>query len=530
MSSPQSITAQEELTITEVVTLDINAQALAQQGYRQQFDRTLSFWSLSALFISANGAWPSIAGALGIGIVQGGPCAIIYGLILTFVVYMITGTCVADLVSSIPTAAGPFHWVYVAASPNVARVLAYFTGWLNVFAWLFACLGNTIVFAQLLSGLIVVCNPTITVSRWATIIIYEGILLSTPLVTIFGHKYLKYVILYAGISLLVLFFIITPLVPAVAPTHRPSHFVWAEFINSTGWSSNAICFFIGLPNSFFGFGFLDVGIHLAEEAPRPQINIPKAIYTQYAVALPSGLAFGVAMFYSIQDIDGIINPQTGNAFMSLLQQACSYGVAIFLGLALILIALPSSYEAQVVASRMIWSFARDDGLPFSSILRHVDSRFKVPIRAILLCLLLTTIIGLMYVWADAAFNSLVSAGLIFHNALFTITFSVMAITDRKRLTPGPFHVPGLLGRMLFTVAALLMAFTVVVFCLPYYMPVTVADFNWNAVIFAGAVLVITVSWFIVGRKHFHGPSSHATVVEGVNGFNLKPDESVTHKQ
>ncbi|KAK6381524.1 hypothetical protein LTS17_004582 [Exophiala oligosperma] len=490
---------------------------LAQQGYKPELKRQLSFWPTFSLAICLNGAWQGLSSALGIGIVQGGPCAVIYGFIFTFAIYMSLSACVSELVSSMPTAAGPYYWVFRAAPPRWARVLSWYTGYINLAAQIFGGSSVTLAVSQQIFALIEIINPNIPGKRWQTFLIYEGLLLSTLSVTIFGNKLLKHLTLFSGVMVALGFFIITIVVPSTAPSHRSSHFVWAEWFNSTGWISNGIVFFIGLPNAFYGFGFLDTVVHLSEEIEEPERSIPRVIFGQYFFNLVTGLCFLLAMFYSIQDIDGILEPAIGFSFFELFVQAVPKAGAAALGLITILACINAVYEIQVVCSRLIWSFARDGAFPWTKFFAKVDSRFQVPVNAVLLVLVINLLLGLIFQFAEEAFAAMVGSSLAMHNLMIAIVLGTVALTGRRRIVPGPWHMRGAWGLGFYVLSTLLMMFTIIIFCLPYSMPAEVETFNWSSVLIGGVLFLITVLWAAWGYRNFEGPPGafEGTVVEAI---------------
>jgi choline transport protein len=84
---------------------------------------------------------------------------------------------------------------------------------------------------------------------------------------------------------LVSFFVIMVAVPAKAPMHQPASFVFATFINSTGWANDGLAFIVGLINANWGFSCLDTAVHLAEEIQQPEKMIPIAIMGVVGIGL-----------------------------------------------------------------------------------------------------------------------------------------------------------------------------------------------------------------------------------------------------
>lgn len=50
--------------------------------------------------------------------------------------------------------------------------------------------------------------------------------------------------------------------------HASNDFVWRDWVNSTGYSSNGFVFLLGMLNGAYAVGTPDITTHLAEEIPR----------------------------------------------------------------------------------------------------------------------------------------------------------------------------------------------------------------------------------------------------------------------
>lgn len=69
-----------------------------------------------------------------------------------------------------------------------------------------------------------------------------------------------------------------PIVKGVG--HASNDFVWRDWVNSTGYSSNGFVFLLGMLNGAYAVGTPDITTHLAEE-------IPRYVYTEVRRLLPS---------------------------------------------------------------------------------------------------------------------------------------------------------------------------------------------------------------------------------------------------
>ncbi|KAJ4369074.1 choline transporter [Neocucurbitaria cava] len=206
---------------------------------------------------------------------------------------------------------------------------------------------------------------------------------------------------------LVSFAIILITVPAVAPTHQHAKFVFATFINNTGWEQGGIAFIVGLVNTNWSFACLDCATHLAEEVHRPEKMVPIAIMGTVAIGFVTSWFFSMAMFFSIVgDFADIGASATGVPILEVFNQALSHKAgAIVLEALIIATGLGCLIASHTWQSRLCWSFARDRGLPAHRWLSKVDKRLDVPLNAHFVSCVIVAIMGCLYLASLTAFNS-----------------------------------------------------------------------------------------------------------------------------
>ncbi len=203
------------------------------------------------------------------------------------------------------------------------------------------------------------------------------------------------------------FAVILITVPAVAPTHQHAKFVFATFINNTGWQQGGIAFIVGLVNTNWSFACLDCATHLAEEVHRPEKVIPIAIMGTVAIGFVTSWFFSMAMFFSIVgDFSNIGASSTGIPILQLFYQALNHKAgAIVLESLIIATGVGCLVASHTWQSRLCWSFARDRGLPAHQWLSQVNKTLDVPVNAHFLSCAIVAILGCMYLASLTAFNS-----------------------------------------------------------------------------------------------------------------------------
>jgi amino acid transporter len=151
---------------------------------------------------------------------------------------------------------------------------------------------------------------------------------------------------------------------------------------------------------------------MAEEVHDASRNLPKSILG--AVALNGLLSFIMAMtlMFCVGDAEAVLaaaDDYNGYAFLAIFQNAVSNPHALNMMVFLVIFGLINcAISETAVASRQIWSFARDNGLPFSGWLSHVYPGQNIPLRAVLVSFCSTTLLSLINIGSDAALNAIIS--------------------------------------------------------------------------------------------------------------------------
>lgn len=206
---------------------------------------------------------------------------------------------------------------------------------------------------------------------------------------------------------LISFAVILITVPATADTHQPAKFVFATFINQTGWKQNGIAFIVGLINTNWSFACLDCATHLAEEVHRPERMVPIAIMGTVAIGFITSWFFSMAMFFSVVgDWSEIVVTPTGVPILELFYRALrNKAGAVFLEVMIIATGLGCLVASHTWQSRLCWSFARDRGVPGHKWLSKVHPGLDVPVNAHIVSCLIVALVGCLYLATGTAFNS-----------------------------------------------------------------------------------------------------------------------------
>ncbi|KAI9779017.1 MAG: hypothetical protein M1835_004798, partial [Candelina submexicana] len=391
--------------IADIKSLDSDALKLAEMGYTQDMRRNFSVFSVLGVGFSLTNSWFGVSSALVTGINSGGPLLIIYGIIIIALISICVGISLSELASALPNAGGQYFWANELAPKKYANFASYLTGW---FAWagsIFTSASVALAVGSAGVGCWQLGHPDFVVAPKHVVAAYQVINVFAFIFNCWGKTLPKVasVTLYTS---LVSWFVILVTVPAAAPTHQHAKFVFATFINNTGWSQSGIAFIVGLINTNWAFACLDCATHMAEEVARPEKMIPIAIMGTVAIGFITAWFYSVSLFFSvIGDFNDLVNSPTLVPILALFYAALrSTAGAIALESLIMATGIGCQIASHTWQSRLCWSFARDRGIPGHQILSKVHPTLDVPIYAHAVSCIIVAALGCLYLGSYTAFN------------------------------------------------------------------------------------------------------------------------------
>ncbi|KAI4232358.1 MAG: hypothetical protein LQ349_005065 [Xanthoria aureola] len=470
-------------------------------GQSQDLLRNYSVLSVLGVGFSLVNAWFGISAALITGINSGGPVLIVYGLILIALISLCVGISLSELVSAYPNAGGQYFWANELASRRYANFASYLTGW---FAWAGSIFTSASIAIAVGSGDVgcwQLAHPDFVVRPWHVFLGYQTVNIFAFFFNCYGRILPTMGQLTFWTSLLS-FITILVIVPSKAPTHQDAKFVFATFVNNTGWKNNGIAFIVGLINPNWAFAGLDCATHLAEEIHHPEKMIPIAILGTVAISFVTSWTYAIALFFSMKDVDSLVDTATGVPILALFYQIIGNKAgAIALEALIMATGVGCQIACHTWQSRLCWSFARDGGIPCSSYFCKVDRRLNVPLRAHFMSCILVAIVGCLYLGSYTAFNSMITACIVCLYISYSIPVICLLLRGRNNIPHGPFWM-GPIGLVSNIVLLLWTSFTLIMYSFPPVLPVQAGNMNYVSAVYAILVLIIVVDWFARGRREY----------------------------
>jgi choline transport protein len=245
-------------------------------------------------------------------------------------------------------------------------------GWLCVLGWQAATGSASFLAGTEIQGLVVLNNPGYIYQRW------HGTLLTIAVVafcSVFNTSLAKRLPLVEGLVLILhilgFFAIMIPLW-VFAPRSEASA-VFTEFHDGGNWGSTGLASLVGILAPVVSLLGSDASTHMSEELKNASKTLPIAMISTIAFNGALGLVMLITFCFCLGDIDSILATPTGYPFIQVFYNATlSTGGATAMTSIMIVLALFAAVTNMATASRQLFAFARDHGVPFSGFFCRVS--------------------------------------------------------------------------------------------------------------------------------------------------------------
>ncbi|KAH6707652.1 amino acid/polyamine transporter I [Leptodontidium sp. MPI-SDFR-AT-0119] len=486
-------------------------QEMAYFGKEQQLKRNFGFWSIAGFVCSLLSTWEGLFAAFLYGFQNGGPAGLVYGFIFAWLGSLAVVASLAEMASMMPLSGGQYHWVSILAPGRWAKFLSYTTGWLTVIAWQAGQASVAFLAASIIQGMVVLNHDSYVPTRWQGTLIFYALIFVIVFINTFLARWLPKIEALILIFHVVGFFaIMIPLV-YLAP-HGSAKDVFVTFVNAGGWSSDGLSWFVGIVTSVFAFLGADSACHMSEEIHNASTVVPNVMMFSLLLNGVLGFSMLIAILFCLGSIDDALATPTGFPFIEIFLQATnSRGGATVMTCIVMLLMAAASIGVMATASRMLWAFARDNGVPFSNQLGRVHESSALPLYSILVCTITSLLLALINIGSSAAFNAIVSIT----TASFFTSYAIptaMLLHKRLRNDPvkdnihwGPWKMGPILGPVV-NVCALIYSVIAMFFSFwPSTATVTLQTMNWSALIWGGVIIFSVVFYVVRGRHNYKWP-------------------------
>lgn len=515
---------------------------LHQLGYAQELFRSMGGFSNFAISFSIISILTGAVILYDYGLAWAGTAAVLIGWPLVTVFVLFIAASMGEIASAYPTAGGLYYW----ASKMKNKDWGWWTAWLNLIGQFAIVAGinfaaaaflNATIITPLLSTLgITYDNTTVILAAGGTTILTGQLLTMGVLMAI------QLVMNIAGINLVALLnqvsvwwhiAIVAAIVVLVFLTGKPDESgltlfaiqpqdVAGSWNNDLGFVNLqygpaisypvVLAFFFSLLQANWTYTGYDASAHVAEETVGARVASAWGIFLSVAVSAVVGFIFLFALTTHLPNLSTLF-PSTlddttlpnasqyyfgnGVAVIEILKynlgqlgDLLSAGIAIamaFCGL-----------SSVAAAGRMLYAFARDDGVPGSGWLKKVSHRYRTPANSLVgitvVAWVFTVLAGI--VGGGTAIVIVTAISTIFLYAAYGITIYLGA-TTQEWLKARVWS----LGRWSKPVAVVAL-FWVLVLMVLFSFP-TSGNISWPFMI--GTVVFLLVYYYGWARRGFQGP-------------------------
>jgi amino acid transporter len=459
-----------------------DAKDLEKFGYAQELFRGMGGFSSFTISFSVISILTGATQLYGYGLSHGGPLQMSAGWLLVSFFTMFVALSMAELASSYPTSGALYHW----SSFLGGRALGWFTACFNTIGQFAILAGIDYGLALFIVSLLGLKSSPLTLN-----LIYAAILFSHAVLNHTGIKIVTWLNNFSAWYHIAVVFIF---IAALASKGFPQAPSFLFTFKSTDGFKPQYSFLVGLLLAQWTLTGFDASAHVSEETKDPRRNAPWGIFLSVAISvvvgfamlgavtlsisdLPKALSFGDNVFYEI--LKNRLGTTTGSVLTALVS-----GAMWLCGLA-----------CMTSASRMVYAFARDGGLPSS--FSKVSAKHRTPANAVW-GLAFTALLLALSVSLYSAVVSIATIALYISYGL-PILARLYTRATRRPDDIGPWNL-GKFSNFVSVVAILWILVITVIFILP--------PNNQAGVVMELCTSALFILWFLYVQQNFKGPKYH----------------------
>ncbi|KAJ6127327.1 hypothetical protein N7523_002939 [Penicillium sp. IBT 18751x] len=452
-------------------------------GRVQVLRRNFRFISIVGFGCTLICTWEVILTLLSAGLTDGGTAGLIWGFIGVSLGFTLVYASIAEMASMAPTAGGQYHWVSEFAPKRGQKFLSYMTGWLSAMGWQCAIVSIAYLAGTIIQGLIVLNRPDYDFQRWHGTMLVIAISTFSIIFNTFLAKNLPFV---EGLILIIhvigLFAIIIPLW-VLAPRNN-AHAVFTHFNNGGGWDSAGTATLVGLSTTITSMLGYDCSVHMSEEIKDASETLPKAMMSSVAVNGVLGFIMLVTLCFTLGEVETVLESATGFPFIQIFYNTTGSLAATNAMTAVLIVTLTASTITEVAtASRQLWSFARDEGVPFSSFFAYVTPGWNIPLNSVMVSLAVTVLLSMINIGSQVALNAIISLTITSLMSAYIVSIGCVLLKRLRgeslpphRWSLGRYGLAVNVGALCFLLPLFVFAF------FPLSTPVTRETMNWSVAI------------------------------------------------
>ena len=471
--------------------MDQDAEQLKALGYTSRFDRTMSLWQNFSLGFTYLSPVVGVYTLFSMSFSTGGP-PIVWSYLWIGLAQLLVCLVFGEIVSQFPISGGLYPW----ARRLVGKRWAWMAGW--VYAWALwvtvaaVATGGAPFFAQLIG---VDISPAVTTAIAVAMIAVALVL------NLSGTRLLARVAMFGFICELIGAIAVGAYLLVFA-----RHQDWAALFDTRRVVGNASYWpaFLAaaLAPMFCYYGFEACG-DVAEETPDASRAIPKAMRMTIYVGGFAAILVCLALVMAVPDVSAALKGDDKDPVATTLRAALGeWGFRAVI--AVVLVSFGSCIlSMQAAASRLLFSYARDEMVVGSRWLNRLSPHVHVPIASLVVAGLIPAMIAVSGLWLPNAVATIINfAAIGIYVAFVMIVLGALIARLRGWKPAGPFSL-GTLGWVVNIAALSYQVLAIIDMAWPRN-PQDPWWSNYSMIFTSAVVLILGFAYMILGRPYDRG--------------------------
>ena len=509
----KSILSNQGATITVDHAVSKDEATILALGYKQEFKREFSLWTVFCVSFSVLGLLPSVASTFDYQqlVIGFSPIPWLIGVIFVCSVAF----SMAEVASAFPTSLGTPYAVSQLAPPKCASLFTWLTCFSNWLCQITSAPSINYSGACMILALGSFNSSNYSPSNGQIYGLTAALQVIHAVICCLPTKWLAQFNV-AGTSLNMIFLVVVFVMIFAGDTRLSMREGISKFnSNSKAWGlENQTDFPTGIAmlQSFLGviwaMSGYDSPFHLSEECSNARTAAPKAIVLTATCGGLIGWFFMLAIAYTAVSVKEISDDTLGlgQPYVSFLTQVMTKKLVNAATAMTIVSSFFMGCSCMLAASRVTYAYARDGLFPLSRYWKIVDKRTKTPINAVLINFVIGQLLLLLIFAGDTAIGAIFSVGGIAGFVSFTMPTVFKVTYSRNTFKPGPWN----LGKFSTPIGIVSIAFVLVmipILCFPNVTgsDLTLDEMNWTVVVYFGPMLIALLAYVFDAHKWYRGP-------------------------
>ncbi|KAI0016392.1 amino acid permease [Xylariomycetidae sp. FL0641] len=508
MSSPEQhelhVGANKYTTATDVVEKHGKTGTSSRLERQTRTRRLFSFSQLFAFSLTYMALWQGVFVNCYFALYNGGPNTLFFSFVVVLIGALAQAASIGEMASMQPIAGAQYHWTWHLAPPRIRRFVTWIQGWTTWFGYVSILASIAAGMVNCFEAMIFEIHPSYSPGGWRSAVLIVGFVVFQTLVNIFCFRLVPWIEFLGGILHIIGFFTFIAVLAVMAPRNDSSIFLAAEV--SSGWDNYGISWNVGVLSSVWLFTGWDGVIHMSEEARTAKQAVPRAMFWSIFTNGLMGLVMVTLVVLTLGPVKDIV--EAHNATQVVLKHATNSSAATAAMLGFLFVGGFCCTLAGIASvSRLTWAWARDGGLP--AYFGYVDSRFRVPVRAVVATVTIISLLSLLNIGRATyvvfgAITALSSLALFLSYAI-AIACMLYSRFASDNLQLGAWN----LGRagVFLNVFALSYTIWVMIFLpFPTTVPVDALSMNYAGPVMGLVLATALIMWFVWARRRWEGPN------------------------